>query len=131
MALAAPVSYKESEKRLKALAPAAATRDKAVNWARGDLSQQRTFHIPRAAKAEGTAEFFVVLKADGAVEDVKFIDGNSGMGEMAAALKKAQFHFTLPSASDAKIVRRGIMRCTAAATCDFVVLNVDTVRNLF
>jgi tetratricopeptide (TPR) repeat protein len=132
MAIAAPRTFKASEQRLQAMLPAAAARSASITNARGELSKVRTFHVPRSASANGSAEFFVVLKADGTVEDARVIDGNSALSPMVEPLKKVRFAPTLPPNSDAKLVRRGIMMCIPpAANCDFVLLTVDTVRNLF
>jgi tetratricopeptide (TPR) repeat protein len=134
MAIGAPGAsgFKESEKRLEALVPSASLRAGRIAQAREELSKARTFHVPRPSSVNGSAEFFVVLDAQGAVEDAKFIDGNSSVQQMTSELKKVRFGFTMLPNSDAKLVRRGIMMCTSpAANCDFVVLTVDTVKTVF
>jgi tetratricopeptide (TPR) repeat protein/transglutaminase-like putative cysteine protease len=132
MALAAPQSFKPADKHLQALVPDATTRGLTINKARDELSKARTFHVTRVGSVTGSGEFFVVFKSDGSVEDAKIIDGNNGLSSMVAPLKRVHFAPTLPLNSDAKLVRRGIMMCTPPApTCDFVLLTVDTVRNLF
>jgi tetratricopeptide (TPR) repeat protein/transglutaminase-like putative cysteine protease len=132
MAIASSRSFKDAEKHLQTAMPAAATRNAKINKAREELGKIRTYKVPRAGAANGSGEFFVVFDANGAVEDAKFIDGNSSLPPMLTPLKKVHFGYTIPSASDAKFVRRGIMMCTpASSNCDFVVLTVDTVRSLF
>jgi hypothetical protein len=132
MGAAASPGFRPAEKHLQALIPDATNRGIAIGKARDELSQCRTYPVPRAGSVKGSGEFFVVFKADGTVEDTKIIDGNTGLSPMVVPLKKAHFAPILPANTDAKLVRRGIMLCNPPdTTCQFVLLTVDTVRNLF
>ncbi len=71
-------------------------RNAAINSARRELSQIRTFKVSRTTAAIGSAEFFVLFKPDGQIEDVKWIDGNTSMEDMRTELKKAKITFNLP-----------------------------------
>jgi len=90
-----------------------------------DLARMRTISLPKTAN--GTADFFVLVAGD-KVEDVHFISGDEALKGAAQELMKADFSGQLPRGSSAKLVRRGMLNCYAAASqCQFTLLLPQSV----
>jgi tetratricopeptide (TPR) repeat protein len=88
----------------------------------GDLSKIRSVELPIRKKNQMSADFFVLLSAKGIVA-AKFISGDAGLKEETASLMKAKFDEPFPPGSNALIVRRGVMACSALiGNCQFVML---------
>jgi hypothetical protein len=97
--------------------------------------RERTFKLPRFLPGTESAEFFVLLAADGnsktfKVEDVKFISGSDKMKLQGKQLKGIDFNVPAPSDARTHIVRRGILGCYQYSGCSFVLLDPATVRSL-
>lgn len=105
----------------------------------GDASdvviRERTFKIARFLPGTESAEFFVLLAADGKsktfkVEDVKFISGSDKMKPQGKQLKSIDFNFPAPSDTPTRFVRRGILGCYQYSGCSFVLLDPASVTSL-
>lgn len=97
-----------------------------------ELSRMRTTKIGRVAGIKsGSAEFFILLRDGGKVDEVKFVSGQEELRNAEKAIAATHFDQPLPSGSGARIVRRGFLSCSQyTAGCDFVVLTLDMVRSV-
>ena len=95
-----------------------------------ELQKLRTTAIPGLTNRKGSAEFFVLFSA-GKVEDARFITGEETLKDAGNALMKAPFNVPFPDDGPEKIVRRGVLSCSAytVPNCRFVLfLPADTKR---
>ena len=101
-----------------------------------DLSiRERKFNLPRFLPGTESAEFFVLLAADGksknfVVQDVKFISGSDKMRFQGKQLQGINFNFPAPADAHTRFVRRGILGCYQYTGCSFVLLDPGTVNSL-
>ena len=109
--------------------------DGLLKRAADDLLAQRTISIARPASDTGKGEitghalFLLDSAAKGA--SVKFIGANpGGLAPWTDALRTG-VQTSWPNATATKLVRRGTLHCSAAAsTCDLVLDRPDEVRTL-
>jgi hypothetical protein len=94
-----------------------------------ELGKLRTFAIPEIPKQSGSAEFYLLLSAQG-IDDAQFISGSDSLKKAAQTLQKAKYTFTFPDGGPEKIIRRGILSCSELTTpsCQFTFLLPSTVR---
>jgi len=113
-------TMKNSLNRLKA-----AGHSPNVSDANQELAKMRTISLPKTAN--GTADFFLLLSGD-KVEDVQFVSGDEALKGATSELAKTKFPGQIPKGSSAKIVRRGMLYCSDAATqCQFTLLLPQSV----
>ena len=99
------------------------------------LLQLRTLTLKNPGNKDGHAEFFLLLgpgdRENARIEAVKFIKGNEGLKEMADALKSLKVAQSFPQADAARLLRRGILTCTASEPdCTFVLELPADVRSV-
>ena len=97
------------------------------------LQDLRSIDMGKLTKEDGTAEFFVLFapSASGvSVDSVKFVSGDEKLRPFADALRKMDYKLALPAGTQAKILRRGVLSCSGAAGCKFVMLLTDDVRSV-
>jgi hypothetical protein len=97
--------------------------------------RERTFKLPRFLPGTESAEFFVLLAADGKskmfkVDDVKFISGSEKMKLHGKQLMNINFNVPAPSDVPTRFVRRGILGCYQYTGCSFVLLDPATVHSV-
>jgi hypothetical protein len=97
--------------------------------------RERTFKLPRFLPGTESAEFFVLLAADGQsksfkVDDVEFISGSAKMKLQGKQLKTVNFNFPAPGGARTRFVRRGILGCYQYSGCSFVLLDPASVKSL-
>ncbi len=101
---------------------------------RADLQGTRTITLGKIAKVTGTAEFFVMLvpgKSGTAAEGAKFVSGEEKLKVFSETLKTASYHLTFPDDIPTKILRRGVLSCSdAASECTFVLMLPVDVRGV-
>ncbi|MGH9795728.1 MAG: DUF3857 domain-containing protein [Candidatus Acidiferrales bacterium] len=152
-ALAATRPNSETRARLAALVSDENEIEHLVRKAGERNSQQRTVKLDRLVKDKASAEFFVLLAPGAAgmadssaadssssaaaatgsgaiVEDVKFISGDERLRPFADRLRSASFVAPFPDDTPTKIVRRGILSCTPAMGCGFVLMVPDDVTSV-
>jgi tetratricopeptide (TPR) repeat protein len=111
-----------------------------------ELSAQRTVKLGKLLKENASAEFFVLLSPGPAlsatnpagapgttskVEEVKFVKGSEGLRPLAEALRSAHYPGVFPDDTPTKLVRRGILSCSATTgECVFVLLAPDLVNSI-
>lgn len=88
-----------------------------------ELGKLRTTDVPLLTEQKGTAEFFVAF-AHGKVDEVQFISGDDNLRSAETVLAKTAFKNPLPDDGPEKVVRRGILSCSAVTkpNCQFVML---------
>jgi len=131
LAIAAKSDMPDTRERLKALGAAAGDRPvqrrgmpaKPFVPVGEELSEMRTTRLPGLKVKPGTAEFFLLFSPSG-VEDVRFISGDEHLKASAATLRTARYNVLFPDQGTGKVVRRGILSCSEAATpaCSMVLL---------
>jgi hypothetical protein len=99
------------------------------------VNREHTFKLPRFLPGTESAEFFVLLGADGKsktfkVEDVKFISGSDKMKLQGKQVKSIDFNVAAPSDARTRFVRRGILGCYKYSGCSFVLLDPATLHSL-
>lgn len=105
--------------------------DAAVDKARNETSQMRTYRIRKAGWKPGDAEFFVLIGAEGEALDVKFLGGSEDLRSAAPALAALKYRQPLPDPAPTKLLRRGVLSCSQGiSTCDFVLYTPNMVRSV-
>ena len=105
-----------------------------VSNAGQQLQMQRTFKVPRLPDAKGWGTFRVQVGAAGIV-DSDMVSGSPAVKPMTAEVNKLKVSGGVPPASHAKLLRDGVLSCSAGqATCEFVLmpqsgLGVEGVRD--
>lgn len=130
LSMASPRPYEETRPRLAALLGSDAKVNAAVEKARPELAKSRMLDVAEALKEKANAEFYVVLTPAGSgskVDDVRFISGSDKLKAAADALRTLPYRFAFPDDTPTRIVRKGVMSCTGAANCSFVLLSSDTL----
>ena len=95
-----------------------------------ELGALRTTGVPGLVKKTGSAEFFVLF-SPARTEDAQFISGDESLRDARDVLLKSRFDVPFPHGSSAKIVRRGILSCSAytSPNCRFTfILAADTKK---
>jgi tetratricopeptide (TPR) repeat protein len=133
-ALASTRRVPESRTRLAVLAGGENKIEPHLRGAGEKLSEQRTVKLGKLLKESAHAEFFVLLSftPDGArVEEVRFVSGSDKLRPLAEALRSARYPVLFPDDTPTKLVRRGILSCSAATgECVFVLLLPDLVNSV-
>jgi tetratricopeptide (TPR) repeat protein len=87
-----------------------------------ELSKMRSVELSVRKSSQMSAEFFVLLSAQG-IEAAKFISGDEELRAEEKSVMKAKFNAPFPPGSKAHLVRRGVMACSAViGDCQFVML---------
>jgi Flp pilus assembly protein TadD/transglutaminase-like putative cysteine protease len=133
-ALASARRVPESRTRLALLAGGENKIEPLLRGATEKLSEQRAVKLGKLLKESADAEFFVLLSSapDGAkVEDVRFVSGSDKLRPLGEALRSARYPVLFPDQAPTKVVRRGILSCSAATgECVFVLLLPDFVNSV-
>jgi tetratricopeptide (TPR) repeat protein len=97
-----------SRTELKKLSPGA-------DLARGqaELLQMRTVKLPGLAMKTGQAEFALVFTGSSRAERADFAEGDPELHPAEQALADVTFNVSFPDYSSLKIVRRGVLTCSA------------------
>ena len=139
LALAASRPVPETRKRLAALLGNEKQVDERVNAVREELVQQRIVKLGKLLKASANAEFFVLFAPGSAsaagvstkVEDLKFVSGDEQLRPLAAALRSARYPVLFPDDTPTRLVRRGVLSCSALTSeCVFVLYQADAVQSV-
>ncbi len=127
-----PASDEENEARarLEALSPGTASESRNVAAGSDELSQMRTFKLPRLVPKSVSGEFFLLIGPGSKVEDVKFVSGSAEPESSAKALRAVDFKLPFPDEGPARVLRRGILSCYEYSGCSFVLYNLEDVRSV-
>lgn len=99
------------------------------------LSEQRTIPLGKLWKENANAEFFVSLVPEAGsakLEAIKFISGDAKLGSLAQpALSTARYPDLFPDGTPTKLIRRGLLSCSAATgDCLFVLMLPELVTSV-
>ena len=134
MAVASPRPTAETRARLVSAAGSEKKADTAVERNRDTLSSIRTVTFSKAAKNDGTADFFVLFSNNGSgvtVDGVKFITGDESLKIFSEALRTAKYNVPFPDNAPARILRRGVLSCSKlTGDCKFTMLLPQDVRSV-
>jgi tetratricopeptide (TPR) repeat protein len=127
-ALTAKRPSDRTRERLARLAGPAENVDRLVEKERESLSKSRTLTVSVNGASKGTAEFAVLLASPLAVEAVRFVSGDEALRPLGDALAKASVGRVFPDDVGAKIIRRGVLVCSAPTACSFTFVPTDDAR---
>jgi tetratricopeptide (TPR) repeat protein len=91
------------------------------------LQEQRTFHIPRPGNLKGSAIFLVQVSAT-KTEKVVFVSGDEPLRSQDEVLVHLDLGLAVPKDSHALLLRSGILFCSTAPTCEFVLTPPETAN---
>ncbi len=113
----------ETAERLNRLGGAVRAPAKGSISAGEELGRLRNTEVPLLSEQKGSAEFFISF-SKGKVEETRFITGDATFKEAGAALSRTVFKVPFPDDGPEKVVRRGILSCSAYTkpSCQFVML---------
>jgi tetratricopeptide (TPR) repeat protein len=123
----------ETRLRLAALLGGNAKISSEVEHERQELQALRTIKLGKIAPLPGTADFFVLITpaAEGArIEAAKFVAGEEKLKPLAENLRSAKIDFAFPDDVPTKILRRGVLSCSASRECDFVMILPEDVHSV-
>ena len=119
--------------------------DSLVDKFREEPSRQRTTSLGKLLKEGAKAEFFLLfgpapMETDAGkpgspvpakVMDVKFISGSESLRPMTDALRNARYAVSFPDNTSTRLVRRGILSCSAETrNCVVVLMLPQDVRTV-
>jgi tetratricopeptide (TPR) repeat protein len=121
--------------RLNALAGGGDKADAIVDKSKGELLELRTIKIRNTTNQEAKADFFLLLmKGSGSgasVDSVKFISGDEKLKGFADTIRSSSYTVALPDETAVRLLLRGTLSCSAAATdCAFVLALPDDVKSV-
>ena len=120
--------------RLRRLMGSSTDLESAMKAAIESLSRARTIRFPKPVKGGGSAQFLVLFSTGGKVDEVKYISGDESFRSAGDALRAAlagKLNPHVPLNAPVKLVRRGIVFCSATSTaCDIALMTPDTVRSV-
>jgi tetratricopeptide (TPR) repeat protein len=129
MAAARPYRIKDTEERLERLGGALKTGRLGESGAE-ELTNMRTFHLPRLTPDDASAEFFVLFVKGGKIEDVKFLSGSDRLKSADTALRAPGITIPLPDDGPTHLVRRGVLGCYKTSGCSFVLYRPYDVHSV-
>jgi tetratricopeptide (TPR) repeat protein len=136
LALAASHPAAEARARLTLLLGGNAAMDDLVNQARPALLDLRTFPVGKTSQASGRADFLILMSPGEKpgvphIDAVRFVGGSESLRPFAERLRSLIYGPVFPSASPAKVVRRGRVSCSpATGDCSLILLLPEDARAL-
>jgi transglutaminase-like putative cysteine protease/tetratricopeptide (TPR) repeat protein len=104
--------------------PAAAGKDAAQ--APAELVQSRTVKLTQITSKPASARFNLVFDSSPRPERAEFVDGDESLRSASDQLREKDFPVRFPDVSSVKIVRRGLLTCSASG-CSIELLPIETV----
>ena len=137
MATTANHKVPEAEQHLKSLLPDAKLDMTEIERARAELQAMRSVRLPWSGKS-ATAEFFLSFSAPASQDgkplkpdQVKFVRGDEALRSHTDKLQTAAFPLQFPDDTPIKLVRRGVLTCTATThQCQIVLMLPEDVRTV-
>ncbi len=118
LALEANPQMEETRSRIKQLAQVSPPRN--TISAQEELSRMRTLKMPTITAETASADFDIVLGANGKAEKAIFLRGSELLRKAGESLEKLQFDEPIPPKSVARLLRRGNLSC-AANSCSLAL----------
>ncbi|MDQ1387383.1 MAG: ubiquitin-conjugating enzyme [Acidobacteriaceae bacterium] len=88
--------------------------------AREELNLMRTVQLPTITATNASADFDVLLVANGKIEKANFSSGSEALRSAGKELENARSGEAFPPASTARLIRRGVLSCSSYTGCNFV-----------
>jgi len=104
----------DSRARLGKLAADAGAAEKEVAQAAGELAQARTVKLGAITTKTASARFNLVFDSSPRPERAEFVDGDESLRSAGEQLRETDFPVKFPDVSSIKIVRRGVVSCSAS-----------------
>ena len=79
-----------------------------------ELVAARTVKLPGLTAKSGSARFNLVFDSSPRPERAEFVDGDESLRSASAQLRETDFPVKFPDVSSIKIVRRGVVTCSAS-----------------
>jgi len=95
-----------------------------------ELSSLRSFELAKITSETASAEFFILFGTHGKVDDVKFVSGSEKLKTAEKVLKSTNFKISVPDDGPEKLLRRGVLTCSALTGCQFVLYTPDLVKSV-
>jgi tetratricopeptide (TPR) repeat protein len=129
-ALVAAQPRPETKDRLLGLLGPGADIESVTRQAKQQLVEAQTVAIANTARADGIAEFWILLAPGPKVVGVKFISGDESLEQFTSQLAAATYPDSFPRAIAIQLLRRGRLSCSAAsAQCRLLLRSADSVRS--
>jgi len=125
LALEANPRLEETSARVRNLANGPLP-EKQLN-AREELNLMRTIQLPTITATNASADFDVLLVGRGKIEKASFSSGSETLRSAGNTLENVQSGEVFPSASTARLIRRGILSCSSHTGCNFVFYPLTVV----
>jgi tetratricopeptide (TPR) repeat protein/transglutaminase-like putative cysteine protease len=133
MALEVARPFAESGGPVKTLSADAAVAAQA-RAVRRTVPELQTIKLGAFVNEAVTAEVLLIMEPDAQGEmkvgDVRFVKGSEKLRGHMPALRGARYPMSFPDAAPTKLVRRGMLSCSAGAGCLFVLLAADAVTSV-
>jgi len=130
LALAASQPRAETKDRLLGLLGPGADLESITHQSKQQLAETRTLAIGNSPKAEGIAEFWILLSPGAKVEGVKFISGDDALEQFAIELAAEAYPDPFPQATEIQLLRRGRLSCTTSSgRCRLLLQSADVVSS--
>jgi TonB family protein len=123
---------KEARKRLATLLGREALVDARVNESRPRFKELRSVQIANRSGAEGITEYQVMVGAGAKLKDLRVVNSDGQLDELADALRSAPMPQSFPDSGILTLPRAGILTCTGSGRpCKFTLLSAgDAARSL-
>jgi tetratricopeptide (TPR) repeat protein len=95
------------------------------------LQDQRTYRLPRGKltpKGHGWATIELDVTAKGTTA-VRFVQGDETLEPLFPAVRDLDLDLDIPPASQASLLRRGILSCSTMPTCDLILVSPQDAMN--
>jgi Flp pilus assembly protein TadD/transglutaminase-like putative cysteine protease len=106
-----------------------------VTKARPELEKMRTFPVNLPVKQNASADFLIVMSPGKAeslstrIEAVRFAGGDESLQQFGNVLKSVDYGEIFPDPTPVKLIRRGTLSCSSAAsTCKFTLQLPEDTR---
>jgi len=95
-----------------------------------ELSEMRSVKLARFYQGSASADFDLLFGPGGKLEEVKRVKGSDKLDGAEKALRSANFPFSFPEGSKARILRQGILSCSTYTGCSIVLLTPEMVTTV-
>jgi transglutaminase-like putative cysteine protease/Flp pilus assembly protein TadD len=114
----------DSRTRLTKLSGDPAMAEKVIALASKELAESRTVKLGAITTKAVSARFNLVFDGSSRPERAEFIDGDETLRSAAEQLRDKEFPVKFPDASSVKIIRQGLLRCSAAG-CSIEMQSIE------
>ena len=92
-----------------------------------ELVQMRTVKLPKQSSLSGSADLRVAFAPEG-VESVEFVSGSDALRTVGERVKTVHYAVQFPEGSQARLLRRATLNCSAISGCMAVLLPVQVAN---